>query len=139
MKFNPQGGAGDETKTCIRNDPGNCFWPDHGPDGRAGQLWVLRQTVVIPSGPEPGLSFLYKISAAAQPTVDDAWSEVLLLVDGQPYYLITPGELGPTPDWRLAFRELSEWSGKTADLQFRAQQCSDDPFVISLDRVSLGP
>jgi hypothetical protein len=84
------------------------------------------------------LSFLYKISAAETAT-NDAWFEVLLLIDGQPYYLVTPNELGPTPDWRLAFRDLSAWSGQTADLQFRVQHCSGDPFVVSLDRVSIGP
>ena len=107
------------------------------PDGHVGQLWLLRQRVAIPPEPEPGLSFLYKMSAP-QPT-DDAWFEVLLLVDGQLYYLVTPGELGRSPDWRLAFRNLSAWSGETAELEFRVQRCSDAPFAVSLDRVSLGP
>jgi hypothetical protein len=108
------------------------------PDGRPGQLWMLQQKVSIPTESESILSFLYKISAT-QPVADDAWFEVLLLIDGQPYYLVTPNELGSTPDWRLAFRDLSAWSGETAELQFRVQRCSNQPFSVSLDRVSLGP
>jgi hypothetical protein len=107
------------------------------PDGRPGQLWMLRQTVSIPPETEPVLSFLYKISAA-QSATNDAWWEVLLLIDGQPYYLVTPHELGPTPDWRFAFQDLSAWSGETADLEFGVHRCSDQPFAVSLDRISIG-
>jgi hypothetical protein len=107
------------------------------PEGKPGQLWVLSQGVTIPDGRAPLLTFLYKISTP-QIAPTRAGLEVLLVIDDQPYYLFTPTELQSTSDWRLVFQDLSAWQGQTTDLQFRVQNCSNQSFTITLDRVSLG-
>ena len=107
------------------------------PEDQPGQRWVLSQQVTIPDAPAPFLSFLYKASTS-HISAPEAWLEVLLLINDQPYYLFTPTELPSTPDWTLAFQDLSAWQGQTANLQFRLQSCSEQSFSITLDRVSLG-
>lgn len=108
------------------------------PNGRPGQLWALRQTVTIPSTPTPVLSFLYKTSNY-QASPHDAWLEVALLIEGQPYYLAAPGELPASSAWTFAAQDLSTWRSQKATVQFQVIRCSEQPFSVSLDRVSLGP
>ena len=111
--------------------------PTECSEGQPGQLWVLSQQVTIPDSPSPLLSFLYKVSTP-QISATESWLEVLLVIEGQPYYLFTPTELQPTPDWTLAFQDLSSWQDQTVDLQFKVQSCSEQSFTVTLDRVSLG-
>lgn len=112
-------------------DPATC------PDGRPGQLWALRQPVTIPAGPTPFLSFWYKTSASPS-SAGAAGLDVALLVDGQPIYLAAPGELAPAPTWNFASLDVSAWSGQTATVQFQVIRCGEQPFSVSLDRVSVG-
>jgi hypothetical protein len=107
------------------------------PDGRPGQFWALHQPVTIPADPAPFLSFLYKISPL-QASPDTAWLEVALLIEGQAYYLAAPGELEPASAWTFAAHDLSAWSGQAATVQFQVLRCSEQPFSVSLDRVSVG-
>lgn len=124
-----------------RGDPTPCPFSQ-----QLGQLWSLQQQVTIPSEPNPQLSFLYKISnltagTQAQSPISNLQLpglEVLLLINNQPTYLFTSGELGLAAEWQLAVRDLSVWQGQTAALQFRVQHCTEQPFSVSLDRVSLG-
>lgn len=109
-------------------DPAAC------PEGQPGQLWALQQPVAIPADPKARLSFLYKTSNLSPPGL-----EVLLLINNQPIYLFTPNELAPTGEWQLAARSLAAWQGQTATLQIRLLRCTELPFSVSLDRVSLGP
>lgn len=115
-----------------RGEPTTC------PAGQPGQLWALRQQASIPLEPAPVLSFLYQISPA-QPADRHGWLEVRLMIAGQPYYLFTPTELQPSPDWLFVSQDLSAWPGQVADLEFRVIRCSDEPFAVNLDRVSIGP
>jgi hypothetical protein len=113
-------------------EPASC------PTGQSGQLWALRQQVTIPNTPTSHLAFLYKISTF-QPPTPDAWLAVSLLVNGQQHNLIPPGELAPASDWTLVSKDLSEWQGQTIGVQFQVVRCSEQPFSVGLDRVSIGP
>ncbi len=115
-----------------RGEPTAC------PAGQPGQLWLLRQQVSIPADPAVVLSFLYQ-SSLLQRIGQDGWLEVLLMIDGQPYYLYPPTELEPASDWVFVSRDLSAWSGQSADLEFRVVRCADEPFAVNLDRISIGP
>ncbi|MFN8455399.1 MAG: carboxypeptidase regulatory-like domain-containing protein [Anaerolineae bacterium] len=127
-----------------RGDPAPCPFTQ-----QLGQLWTLQQPVAIPSDPNAQLSFLYKIfnlqSPISTPTdqlpITNNQSpglEVSLLSNNQRTYLFTPGELNPAREWQLAVRNLSAWQGQSATLQFRLLRCTEQPFSVSLDRVSVG-
>jgi len=118
------GGAGWPV-TCIQN-------------GQPGELWTLKQTVSVPHGYQPTLSFLSAISTT-QTTFDYAWLEVVLLDEGQPHYLVPWGERWQASDWILTSLDLSAWQGRTVDVLFQVVRCSDQSFVAILDRVSVGP
>ncbi len=105
--------------------------------GQPGQLWTLQQQVPVPPTTAPVLSFLYTISTP-QTTAVEAWLEVVLLADGQPHYLVPPGDLGQATAWRLVSLDLSAWRGQPVDLQFQVVRCSEEPFSVTLDRVSVG-
>jgi hypothetical protein len=85
----------------------------------------------------PFLSFLRAISTP-QTSFDYAWLEVVLLADGQPHYLVPWGELWQASGWTLSSLDLSAWRGQTVDVLFQAINCSEHPFVVTLDRVSVG-
>ncbi len=79
-------GAG-QSITCHQND-------------QPGELWTLKQTVSVPQGDQSTLSFLSAISTT-QTDFDYAWVEVVILDDGQAYYLVDWGELWRASDWTL--------------------------------------
>jgi len=106
-------------------------------NGQQGELWTLKQTVTVPSLMAPFLSFLRAISTP-QTSFDYAWLEVVLLADGQPHYLVPWGELWQASGWTLSSLDLSAWRGQTVDVLFQAINCSEHPFVVTLDRVSVG-
>jgi hypothetical protein len=106
-------------------------------NGQPGELWTLKQTVDVPSVTAPTLSFLHAISTT-QTTFDYAWLEVVLLADGQPYYLVPWGGLWQPSGWALNVLDLSDWRGQTVDLLFQAANCSGHTFTAKLDRVSVG-
>ncbi|GEM_PF-4150475 len=106
-------------------------------NGRAGNIWSLKQTVIVPNDNNPTLSFVYKI-ATSQNRFDYAWLEVVLLVNGQPTYLIPWGELWQSTDWNLRSLDLTAWRGQTAEVLFQAVNCADQTFSATLDRISLG-
>ena len=105
--------------------------------GQQGELWTLKQTVSVPSVIAPSLSFVQAISTP-QTTFDYAWLEVVLLADGQPYYLVPWGGLWQASDWALTSVDLSAWRGQTVDLLFQTVNCSEHTFVVALDRVGVG-
>ncbi len=110
------------------------------PNDQPGQLWALRQQVAIPPDPASLLAFVYKISTrSVQAPTDEAWLEVSLLVDSQQHHLISPAELSQSTDWTLTSLDLSSWRGQTATIQFQVIRCAEQPFSVSLDRVSIGP
>ena len=117
------GGAG-RPVTCIQN-------------GQPGELWTLQQTVSVPQGYQPTLSFLSAISTT-QTTFDYAWLEVVILDNGQPHYLVPWGEWWQTSGWNLTSLDLSAWRGRTGDILFQVVRCSNQAFVAALDRVSVG-
>jgi len=117
------GGAG-RPVTCIQN-------------GQPGELWTLQQTVSVPQGYQPTLSFLSAISTT-QTTFDYAWLEVVILDEGQPHYLVPWGERWRTSDWTLTSLDLSAWQGRTVDVLFQVVHCSAQSFIATLDRVSMG-
>lgn len=108
------------------------------PSGRSGQLWAIRQTVSVPAESTPLLSFLYKISTTPSPP-GDAWLAVSFQADSQTHDLIPPGELSAATDWTPALLDLSDWRGQTGLVEFRVIRCGEQPFSVSLDRVSVGP
>ncbi len=105
-------------------------------NGQAGKIWSLKQTVTIPND-SPTLSFVYRI-AADQQTFNYAWLEVVLLVNGQPQYLVPWGKLWQTSDWNPGSQDLMAWRGQTVDLLFQVVNCTSDRFAVTLDRISLG-
>lgn len=106
-------------------------------NGQSGQQWRLRQQVNIPEAGEPELSFVYKTSPG-QHVAGEAGLSVLLVANGQSSALLSPAALPPTPDWVFAWADLSAWRGKTATLQIQVIRCSERPFTVNLDRVSIG-
>jgi hypothetical protein len=110
--------------------------PCHQND-QPGELWTLKQTVSVPQGYQSTLSFLSAISTT-QTDFDYAWLEVVILDDGQPYYLVPWGELWRASDWTLTSLDLSSWQGRTVDLLFQVVHCSDQSFTATLDRVGVG-
>lgn len=108
------------------------------PDNNSGQLWGLQQQITIPAEAAPLLSFMYKISGS-QSAQNEAWLEVSLEVDGRQHALIPAGKSSSTTDWTLASVDLSPWSGAAAAVQFQVVRCSEQPFSVTLDRVSVGP
>jgi len=106
-------------------------------NGQPGELWTLKETVSVPQGRWPILSFLSAISTS-QTGFDYAWLEVVILDDGQPYYLVPWGELWRASDWILTSRDLSAWQGQTVDVLFQVVHCSGQSFTATLDRVSVG-
>ncbi|HXV44700.1 MAG TPA: carboxypeptidase regulatory-like domain-containing protein, partial [Anaerolineae bacterium] len=109
-------------------------------NGQPGQLWALRQAVTIPTGPAPTLSFLYKIASSEPSSPEEVWLEVSLLgEDGQSQGLVPANQLWQAADWDLISKDLSEWQGQTITIQFQVIRCSEHPFSVSLDRVSVGP
>lgn len=115
-----------------RGEPTPC------PAGQPGQVWLLRQQVSIPVDPAAVLSFLYQ-SSSMPLSGQNGGLKVLLIIDGQSHSLFTPSELGPASEWVLASKDLSPWPGQLADLEFRVVRCSDEPFAVNLDRISIGP
>ena len=110
--------------TCIQN-------------GQPGELWTLKQTVSVPESYQSTLSFLSAISTT-QADFDYAWLEVVVVDDGQPYYLVPWGEVWRASDWTLTSLDLSAWQGRTVDVLFQVVHCSAQAFTATLDRVSVG-
>jgi hypothetical protein len=82
---------------------------------------------------------LYKIASSEPSSPEEAWLEVWLLgEDGQSQNLISASELWQAADWDLISKDLSEWQGETVTLQFQVVRCSEKPFSVSVDRVSVG-
>ena len=106
-------------------------------NGASGNLWTLRQPVLIPNSGAPALSFVYKISTS-QINFDYAWLEVVLIADGQPYYLTPWGQLWQARDWTLAAFDLSQWRGQTVELLFQVARCSSHSLSATIDRVVIG-
>lgn len=117
---------------------GGAGWPvTCAQNGQPGELWTLKQTVSVPQGYPSTLSFLSAISTT-QTAFDYAWLEVVILDDGQPYYLVPWGELWRASDWALTSLDLSPWQGQTVDVLFQVVHCSAQSFTATLDRVSVG-
>ena len=76
--------------------------------------------------------------STTQVDFDYAWLEVVILDDGQPYYLVPWGELWRSSDWTLTSLDLSAWQGRTLDVLFQVVRCSAQSFTAALDRVSVG-
>ncbi len=110
--------------TCLQN-------------GQPGKLWTLRQTVSVPQGRWPTLSFL-SATSTTQTDFDYAWLEVVILDDGQRNYLVPWGEMWRASDWVLNSLDLSAWQGQTVDVLFQVVHCSNQSFTATLDRVSVG-
>ncbi len=106
-------------------------------NGQEGELWTLKQTVAVPSTPAPALSFLYTLSTT-QTAFDHAWLEVALQAGSQVHYLVPWGKVWQNTDWTLALLDLAAWRGQTVDLIFQVANCSDQSFIATLDRVSVG-
>lgn len=106
-------------------------------NNQPGQLWSIKQTVTVPNDERPFLSFLSQIETS-QTAFDYAWLELVLLVDGQPNYLIPWGELWQASDWQLRSYDLSAWRGQTVELLFQVANCGPESFEVTIDRVSLG-
>ena len=124
-------------QNALRLGEGN-GWPVNCiQNSQQGELWTLKQTLTVPSGAAPILSFVNSISTT-QTTFDYAWLEVVLLADGQPHYLVPWGGLWQNSDWILKALNLSEWNGQEVDLLFQVVNCSGQPFWATLDRVSVG-
>lgn len=106
-------------------------------NNRPGQLWSLQQEVTIPTSESPKLSFVAQI-ATNQTAFDYAWLEVVVLVKGQPHYLIPWGQLWQPMSWTLQVLDMAAWRGQTVTLLFQAVNCSQSSFIVDIDRVSLG-
>jgi hypothetical protein len=104
--------------------------------GVEGQLWTLQQRLTIPPN-RPLLSFMVKIDTP-QTAPDQGWLEVNLLSEGRTQSLITPEALWQATDWRMVTADLAAWAGQPGDLQFQVVRCSEQPFRVTLDRVSVG-
>jgi hypothetical protein len=106
------------------------------PDQRPGQRWLLRQQVAIPAESTPVLSFLHRLTSPPAATSDNRF-EVVVVGQGQSQSLpvITPE---PAAEWQLAWFDMSRWRGQTVELQFVVVNCARPPFVVGLDRVSVG-
>jgi hypothetical protein len=104
--------------------------------GQPGQLWAIRQTVAaLPEA--SSLAFMVKISTA-QTTPHAAWLKVSLLAEGQQPAVVIADELWQNSDWQLVSADLSAWRDQTVELQFQVVRCSEQPFSVTIDRVSLG-
>lgn len=101
-----------------------------------GRIWSIKQAVTIPNR-SPVLSFMQQ-SQTNQTKFDYAWLEVVLLVDGQPEYLIPWGELWQTNSWQMHSFDLSKWQGKQAELLFQVLNCGQASYWVDIDRVSMG-
>lgn len=101
-----------------------------------GQLWTLQQKVTLPPN-RPLLSFMVKI-ATPQTAPEQGWLEVNLLTEGQAQPLIAPGVWWQATEWTMVTADLSGWAGQSGELQFQVRRCSEQPFSVTLDRVSLG-
>jgi hypothetical protein len=101
-----------------------------------GQVWTLQQKVDLPAG-QPLLSFMTKITTT-QAASEQGWLEVALLAEGERHPLFPPETLWQATDWSLTTADLSQWAGKTVDLQFQVTRCSEQPLSVTLDRVSIG-
>jgi hypothetical protein len=106
------------------------------PNGQPGQFWAIGQTVTASPEVAP-LSFMVKISTT-QTSLNGAWFEVSLLGKGQQQEVVVAGDLWQNSDWQLVSTDLSAWRGQTVELQFRVRRCSEQPFSVTVDRVSLG-
>ncbi len=106
-------------------------------NNRLGELWTLKQPVIVPHIAHPALSFVYKIETS-QFTADFAWFEVVLIVNGQPHYLVPWGELWHGRDWTVSSFDLSQWRGQSVDLLFQVAHCSQQSMVATIDRVTIG-
>jgi hypothetical protein len=116
-----------------RGEPADC------PNSQAGQFWALKQTISIPADTAPVLSFWYKISTMHHQTPSaDAWLAVWLETGGQTQEFIPPGDLALASDWAFVAKDLAAWQGQTIGIQFQVVRCSEKPFSVSLDRVSVG-
>ena len=102
-----------------------------------GQRWSIQQQVTVPAAGEPVLSFVRRI-ATPRPRADAAWLDVAVITDSTSHPLIPPGELWQPSDWTLTAVDLDAWRGQTVDVMFQVVRCSEQPFTVSLDRVSLG-
>lgn len=102
-----------------------------------GQLWTLQQPVSIPAAEELHLSFWYKISTTVT-TAGDGWLEVAVVEGDRVHELAPPGEIWQAAGWRFVSFDLSGWQGRDAAIRFQVVRCSDRPFSVTLDRVSLG-
>jgi hypothetical protein len=105
-------------------------------NGADGQLWTLQQKVTIPPN-RPLLSFMVKIDTS-QTAPDQGWLEATLLTGNQAQLLIAPGALWQATDWTMTTADLAAWAGQSGVLQFQVIRCSEQPFRITLDRVSVG-
>lgn len=113
-----------------RGDAWSCPQSD-----RPGQVWALQQKVTIPAT-EPHLAFWYKISSTIT-TAGEAWLEVALL-DQEQTFELTPGPLWQPADWHFVTLPIpAAWQGREAGLRFQVVRCSQEPFWVTLDRVSL--
>ncbi len=104
-----------------------------------GQQWILQQQAMLPADQAASLSFVRKI-ATNQIDATQAWLGVNVITpDGTTQPVIPSGELWQTTDWSLTTADLSAWQGQTIQVQFQVVRCTDQPFVVTLDRVSVGP
>lgn len=138
----PNGGVsyssdGFDGNYAARLGEGSATRVDCWQNGQSGTLWTLKQPVTIPNISEPGLSFVYKINTS-QYSFDYAWLEVVLIDNGQPYYLTPWGQLWQQRDWEVESFDLSRWRGRTVDLLFQVARCSSQTLTASIDRVTIG-
>ena len=96
---------------------------------------TLSQEVVIPSlMKNPTLAFMYR-SCRMTPESQSGF-HVQVEEEGN---VTTVLDVGYSNDWKLAWVDLSPWTGKTITVKLTLDQQPDDPFVkFYLDDISLG-
>lgn len=124
-------------RTAARLGEGVANQVDCWQNGQQGRLWTLKQPVTVPNINAPGVSFVYKINTS-QVVFDYAWFEVVLLVNGEPFYLSPWGQIWQNRNWTVASYDLSTWRGQTVDLLFQVAHCGSQNFTATVDRVTLG-
>ena len=65
-------------------------------------------SVIVPTYNRPERLALC-LGALARSAYPSDWFEVVVVDDGQPYYLVPWGELWPASDWALTSLDLSAW------------------------------
>ncbi|MEW5959598.1 MAG: carboxypeptidase regulatory-like domain-containing protein [Chloroflexota bacterium] len=105
--------------------------------GRTGQRWAIWQPVTVPDSGRTALSFVRRI-AAPQAAPAEAWLEAALIAGDQTHTLIPPAKLSQPSDWTLTALDLTPWRGQTVTVRFQVVRCSEQPFTVTLDRISSG-